>query len=345
MINNLPEGYVKHEANNYNYVFNYTDHLGNIRLSYSTDPSTKALEILEENNYYPFGLKHANYNMSRKAYYKSGGDLVLEEPCPSCPIDFKYNYKYNGKEYQDELGLNLYDYGARNYDAALGRWMNVDNKAEKYFNISPYVYVANMPTIAIDLDGNDIFIPLKGDANSSANRKQIHQIKTNLQKLTNSKLRLVETKGGYLVKEVSGGKANSDKELTNGTSLISGLISSESLVTIKTGNENISLKSDNGNTSITFNPDDKGERIANEDGTTGRPSEIGLAHELLHADENTDGKTDNTEVSILNPDGDSLGSTVKADKDELTVRERENKIRKEQGVTPRATPMFSPKKE
>ena len=41
------EGYVKHEANNYSYVFNYTDHLGNIRLSYSTDPSTKALEILE----------------------------------------------------------------------------------------------------------------------------------------------------------------------------------------------------------------------------------------------------------------------------------------------------------
>ncbi|UOX34450.1 RHS repeat-associated core domain-containing protein [Flavobacterium sediminilitoris] len=151
------EGYVSvveiNGANRYNYVFNYTDHLGNIRLSYSTDPSTKALEILEENNYYPFGLKHANYNMSRKAYYKSGGDLVLEEPCPSCPIDFKYNYKYNGKELQSELGLNMYDYGARNYDPALGRWMNIDPLAENSRRWTPYNYAYNNPMYFVDPDG------------------------------------------------------------------------------------------------------------------------------------------------------------------------------------------------
>ena len=113
----------------------------------------EADEIVEENQYYPFGLKHANYNMSRKAYYKSGGDLVLEEPCPSCPIDFKYNYKYNGKEYQDELGLNFYDYGARNYDPALGRWMNIDPLAEEGRRWSPYNYAMDNPVYFVDPDG------------------------------------------------------------------------------------------------------------------------------------------------------------------------------------------------
>lgn len=50
----------------------------------------------------------------------------------------------------------MYDYGARNYDPALGRWMNIDPLAEKYINISPYTYVANSPIILIDLDGKKI---------------------------------------------------------------------------------------------------------------------------------------------------------------------------------------------
>lgn len=124
------EGYVEPSAGAYKYVYQYKDHLGNIRLSYD-----KNLNIQEENNYYPFGMKHMGYN----------GAIASTNSA--------LKYKYNGKELQDEMGLGVYDYGARNYDPALGRWMNIDPLAEKMRRHSPYNYAFNNPIRFIDPDG------------------------------------------------------------------------------------------------------------------------------------------------------------------------------------------------
>ena len=72
-----------------------------------------------------------------------------------------YRYDFNAKEHQPELGLNWHDYHARNYDAALGRWMNVDPLGEKYTSWSPYNYVMNSPLRFTDPTGMFIEPPTK----------------------------------------------------------------------------------------------------------------------------------------------------------------------------------------
>ena len=123
------EGYYNFENNKY--IYNYVDHLGNTRLSYFNNGNS--VEVLEENNYYPFGLKHEGYN-----------------PLVGNPV---YQYKYNGKELQE---TGMYDYGARFYMPDIGRWNIIDPLTEKHRRHSPYNYAVNNPIIFIDPDGKDI---------------------------------------------------------------------------------------------------------------------------------------------------------------------------------------------
>lgn len=62
-------------------------------------------------------------------------------------------YKYNGKEWQDELGLNWYSYGFRMYDPALGRFPSMDPISSQFPHVSPYNYAENEPVSSIDLWG------------------------------------------------------------------------------------------------------------------------------------------------------------------------------------------------
>jgi RHS repeat-associated protein len=149
------EGYVKNTVRNgsnvYNYVFQYKDHLGNNRITYTVDPADSVLKILEEDHYYPFGLKHNGYSATQQMLKDSGSGIVIM-PVVN-PADATYKYMYNGKELQDELGLNNYDFGARNYDPAIGRWMNIDPLAEQSRRWTPYAYAYNNPIYFVDPDG------------------------------------------------------------------------------------------------------------------------------------------------------------------------------------------------
>ncbi len=338
-----PEGYFDGLRNRYFYI--YTDHLGNIRLSYSDadangevtgdivvnncqtlpDGSTACNNYLIPgeaegvNNYYPFGLMH-------NAQYYS--------------FDNAYQYKYNGKELQE---TGMYDYGARFYMPDIGRWGVVDPLAEKYRRWSPYNYVMNNPLRFIDPDGRQIIIP------TYLKSSEVNRILRNLRKLTDDKISYDKKTGVVSISsERSGEKAR-------GTNLIRKLVSNENIVEINItkGNtketptgDGYKLNADGSpgvgsGTNIKFNPNDKSKAL-DIDGNRGMPSEIGLGHELLHAEKNADGTVnENFKSKIKDPDNTNYTLPI----DELEVRIEENKLRKEQNVTPRKLPKTQPQKQ
>jgi RHS repeat-associated protein len=75
-----------------------------------------------------------------------------------------YRFGFNGKEQDGETAADAYDFGARIYDARLGRWMAVDALAFKIPGISKYNFSLNSPVVFADIDGKDIIVTTQGHA-------------------------------------------------------------------------------------------------------------------------------------------------------------------------------------
>lgn len=116
------------------YCYYVCDHLGSVR-----EVVSDAWNV-QRNGYYAYGGPYGDWN--------TNADVQ--------PL------KFLGKEWDHQHGLDLYDFGARLYDPAVGRWTTMDPLCEKYYSVSPYAYCHNNPVNRIDPDGRDDYYSVGG---------------------------------------------------------------------------------------------------------------------------------------------------------------------------------------
>ncbi len=145
---NHPEGYVNNNNGAFEYIYQYKDHLGNVRLSYQDADNNgvidAATEIIDEKNYYPFGLTHKGYNNN----YSSLGNGVAKK------------FGFNGIELEEGLGLDMYEMGLRQYDPTIARWTAIDPVI--HYDYSTYSSFDNNPVYWADPSGANSWTYVSG---------------------------------------------------------------------------------------------------------------------------------------------------------------------------------------
>ena len=260
-----------------NYYFYINDHLGNNRIVANATAS-----VVQSTQYYPFGMPFAD---------ATGQDV---QP-----------YKYNNKELDGRNGLNMYDYSARYYESALGRFTSVDPLAEKYYSISPYAYVGNNPINAIDINGDSITVTHRTGFFSFLGIGKKETVTYENGNLYNRDGTAYTGKvKGFLSKAVNA--LDNLRNTEEGNALVSELQSSTHIFDIQKGSSNTfspnSTARASGNLSlpgsslgsggiIKWNPDSTSGAI-DITGSTSRPAYIGLGHELIHGSDSNQGILD-----------------------------------------------------
>ena len=313
-------GYAKYDKQgNLSFHYYLQDHLGNNRVVMNENGT-----IEQVNDYYPTGALMGS---------SQNGEVQ--------------RYKYNGKELDRLNGLDWYDYGARNYDAALVRWNGVDEKSSEYCSIGHYVYCSNNPVRIIDPDGKKMVL-----VGSYAQRMSFLQV---LQKLTNDNL-LMNRKTGIVSLSGKPRWSNRGKKLPVGTGLIRDIIANKHTLKIQrsadknkedTTNKKAGRTKGKGSDAIVSFNKNRGTPIgvAGKNGNAAPGNNVSfsaLSHELIHGLRDMEGvssKDENVIYTFKNWKGDFVESEDSREEvitTGLPIKESykytENKIRKEHGL-------------
>jgi RHS repeat-associated protein len=247
----------------------------------------------------------------------------------------------------------------------VSRWLSPDPLAEKYYQWSPYNFVLGNPIKFVDPDGravDDIIVKGSAGGKDKADQTQFRSDFINhLQSLTNDKVELHEqSNGDYKVVITEAGTANAGQTLAEGTNLISTLVGDDKHTTTVTDGKASDGGQDRNHTTLTngtkdianaangvganatvhYQRNEDMSGMAYKEGTTGKNTNAvvsGLGHELMHADDITHGKANGTISNYK--DADMNGKSRPMRQNEVDVRNRENIMRQEHGIRPRAIPV------